>query len=79
MKLKMQMPGSSPVAQQVKNLTSIREDVDLRPDLTHRFKDLVLPCLWSRLAGATLIQPLAWGLPYAACVAIKSKKRKRKK
>ena len=65
------------MAQQVKNLTSIRADVDLRPDLTHWFKDLVLH-LWSRLAGATLIQPLAWELPYAACVAIKRKKLKKK-
>ena len=32
-----------------------------------------------RLAGAALIRPLAWELPYAAGVALKSKKKKKKK
>ena len=31
------------MAQWVKNLTSIREDADLIPDLTQWVKDLVLP------------------------------------
>ena len=35
--------------------------------------------LWHRLAAGALIQPLAWELPYAAGVALKSKKTKNKK
>ena len=31
--------------------------------------------LWHRLAAAAAVRPLAWDLPYAAGVAIKSKKR----
>ena len=34
--------------------------------------------LWSRLASAALIRPLAWELPYGAPVALKSKKKKKK-
>ena len=34
--------------------------------------------LWLRPAAAVLIQPLAWELPYAAVVALKSKKGKEK-
>ena len=34
--------------------------------------------LWCRPAAAAPIQPLAWELPYAVGVALKSKKRKRK-
>ena len=29
--------------------------------------------LWCRPAAAALIQPLAWEIPYAACMALKSK------
>ena len=36
--------------------------------------DLVL--LWRRLAAAAMIQSLAWELPYATGVALKSKKKK---
>ena len=32
---------------------------------------------WHRLAAVTLIQPLAWELPYATNAAIKSKKKKK--
>lgn len=35
--------------------------------------------LWSRLASAALIRPLAWELPYGAPVALKSKKKKNTK
>ena len=35
--------------------------------------DLALLWLWHRLAAATLIQPLAWELPYASGMALKSK------
>ena len=41
--------------------------------------DLALLWLWRRLAVLALIQPLAWEVPYAAGVALKSKKKKKKK
>ena len=34
--------------------------------------DLVLLWLWRRLVGEALIGPLAWELPYAVGVALKS-------
>ena len=39
-----------------------------------RSSDLALLWLWHRPAGAVLIGPLAWELPYASGVAIKRKK-----
>ena len=39
-----------------------------------RSLDLALLRLWHRLAAAPPIQPLAWELPYATPVALKSKK-----
>ena len=41
--------------------------------------DLALPWLWCRLAAVVPISPLAWELPYAGGVALKSKKRKKEK
>ena len=41
--------------------------------------DLALLWLWRRLAAAAPIQPLAWDLPYATGVALKSKKTKQNK
>ena len=38
-----------------------------------------LVLLWPRLAAVALIQPLAWELPYAVGVALKSQKKKKKK
>ena len=38
--------------------------------------DLALLWLWCSLAAVALIGPLAWELPYATGVALKSKKRK---
>ena len=35
--------------------------------------------LWHRLAAVTLIQPIAWKLPYAASVAIVERKKERRK
>jgi len=35
--------------------------------------------LWSRPVAVALIGPLAWESPYAAGVALKSKKERRKK
>ena len=37
---------------------------------------LALLWLWCRLAAAAPIQPLAWKLPYATGVALKSKKKR---
>ena len=34
-----------------------------------------LPWLWCRPAATVPIQPLAWGLPYAAGAALKRKKK----
>ena len=44
-----------------------------------RGSDLALMWLWCRPAAIALIQTLAWELLYAAGVALKRQKRKRKK
>ena len=54
------------VSQCVKNPTNIHEDVGSISGLAQ--------WLWYRLAAAALIQPLAWGFPYATDVAVKRKK-----
>ena len=41
--------------------------------------DLVLLWLWHWPAAVAPIQPLAWELPYAAGVALKTKKKKKRK
>ena len=41
-------------------------------------KDPMLPGLWHRPAEVAPIQPLAWELLYAACVALKRQKKKKK-
>ena len=68
--------GVPVVAPQVKNLTSIHEDMGLIPDLPQWFKgsnvatscglDLVLLWLWRRPTG-----PLAWELSYSVGAALK--------
>ena len=70
------------VAQQVKNMTGIHEDVGWIPEpLPHAAawsEDVAqiwpLPWLWHRLAAAAPIQPLTWELPYAACETLKRKR-----
>ena len=49
------------------------------PGLTQWIEDLLLLWLWLRQAAAAPVLPLAWVLPYAMCVALKSKKIKSEK
>ena len=77
------------MAQQVKNLTSINEDAGSVPDLTQGVKDLALLrwlgsdvgllwlwCrLWNVLSYSTRLLTLAWEIPYATGMAIKSKNK----
>ena len=41
----------------------------------------ILHCreLWCRAEAVALIQPLAWEPPYAMCVALKSKRKKKER
>ena len=47
------------------------------PALAQWIKDLALLWLWCKLAATAPIRPLAWELPYATGVAVKSKKKKK--
>ena len=69
----MNLYGAPVVVQQVKNPTSIHEDVGSIPGLAHWVKDWVLLWLWHRPAAAAPTQPLAWELPYATYTALKNK------
>ena len=69
----MEKEGVPIVAQWVKGLTSIHEDLSSIPGLAQWVKDLALPrvldlvllWLWRRPAAAAPIKPLAWEPPYA--------------
>ena len=69
--------GSCHCGSAVTNLTSIHGDACLIPGLTQWVKDLVLLWLWCRLVTIALIRPLAWELPYAAGVTLKTKTKTR--
>ena len=56
------------------NPTRNHEIVVLIPGLAQWVKDLALLWLWCRPAAVALIKPLTWKPPYAAGVALKSKK-----
>ena len=49
------------------------------PGLTQWVEDPELPWLWCRPAATALIQPLAWGPPYAMGVALKRQNKQTNK
>ena len=57
------------------NLISIHEDAGSLLGPAYLAEDLMLLWLWCRLAAVAPIGPLAGELPYAAGVALKSKKK----
>ena len=67
------------MAQWLTNPTRNHEVAGLIPSLAHWVKNLALLWLWLWLAAIALIRPLAWESPYAAGVALKRQKTKRKK
>ena len=65
--------GSSSCGSAETDPPSIHEVAGSIPGLTQWVKDLVLLWPWCRPAAAAPVQPLAWELPHAMGVALKSK------
>ena len=59
------------------NPTSDHEVAALIPSLAQWVRSPALLWLWRRLAATALIRALAWEPPYAAGVALNSKKKKK--
>ena len=70
--------GNSHCGLVVMNLTSNQEDPGSIPGLAQWIKDPALLWLWHRRGAAAPTGPLAWENPYAAGVAQKSRKKKKK-